>query len=434
MKRLPQLLPQLMPQLLLLLLLAAATPARGQTLFIHDATVYTMGTPPVVQETDILVRGGRIEAVGPGLAAPENATVIEANRRPVTPAFFAGINALGLAEITNEQETSDLALRAPQPVQAIGDVTLRPEFDVAPAFNPDSAAIPVTRIEGYGWTVLSADRASSFIGGQGRAVSLDGAYDHFLSGPLLFIGIGGAAGQFTGQSRAAQYMLLEQAVAESRETATWLPAALLTREGRLAIAQFAETGHVVFEVDRASDILRVIAFAERNGWRAIIKGGAEAWKVADPLAEAGVPVLVDPLLNLPQSFDRLGARLDNAAILNDAGVTVSFVDPGTEPHNARRLRQAAGVAVAYGLPHETGIAGLTSNPASIFGLPDGHGTISEGAPADLVLWTGDPLEVTTYADTVILGGRRIPMVSRQTLLRDRYLPRNPSLPRAYLKP
>lgn len=411
--------------------LLTAADTRAQTLFIHEATVYTMGSPPVRQETDILIREGRIAAVGSGLEAPAGATLIEAGRRPVTPAFFAGITALGLAEISLETASVDHALQADAPLAVIRP---RPEFDVTPAYNPNSAAVPVTRIEGYGWTVLGAGRAASFIGGQGRAVALDGGYDSFLSGPLLFVGVGGATSALTNQSRAAQFMLLEQAVTESRATEAWLPDPLLTTAGRQAIGQFSETGRVVFMVDRAADILQVVAFAERHSWDAVIAGGAEAWMVADELAEAGVPVLVDPLLNLPGSFDQLGARLDNAAILHDAGVTVAFTGGGEAPHNARKLRQAAGVAVAYGLPHEAGIAGLTSNPAFIFGLPDGYGTLTEGAPANLVLWTGDPLEVTTIAETVVLDGRRIPMVSRQTLLRDRYLPENPSWPRAYIKP
>ncbi|MEJ8567235.1 hypothetical protein [Elongatibacter sediminis] len=414
-------------------LLPAASAVRAQTLFIHDATVYTMSTPPVVQEADIVVLDGRVSAVGHGLEAPDNATVIEANRRPVTPALFAGITALGLTELSGEATTVDQTLQPPAP-PPLDRLAPRPEFDVTPAYNPDSTAIPVTRIEGYGWTLLGAGRGGGFIGGQGRAVSLDGAYDSFLSEPVLFIGIGASTSALTGQSRAAQYMLLEQAVAESRDTGASQPGALLTPLGRQAIARFAESGHVVFSSDRASDILQIIRLAERNGWRAVISGGAEAWKVADTLAEAGVPVLVDPLRNLPGDFDQIGARLDNAAILHEAGVTVSFTGGEEAPHNARKLRQAAGVAVANGLPHEVGVAGLTSAPAAIFGLPDGHGTVTPGAPANLVLWTGDPLEVTTLAETVILNGRRIPMVSRQTLLRDRYLPADSDRPRAYIRP
>ena len=156
--------------------------------------------------------------------------------------------------------------------------------------------------------------------------------------------------------------------------------------------------------------------------------------VADQLAESGVPVLLDPLINLPYTFDQLGARLDNAAILYDAGVTIAFISGDASPHNARKLRQAAGVAVANGLPHDAALAALTTNPASIFGLPDGYGAIMADTTANLVLWSGDPLEVTTLAENVVLNGRLIPMVSRQTLLRDRYLPENPGKPRAYIKP
>lgn len=153
--------------------------------------------------------------------------------------------------------------------------------------------------------------------------------------------------------------------------------------------------------------------------------------VADELASAGVPVLLDPLLNLPGNFDRLGARLDNAALLHEAGVTVAFSGAGT--HNARKQRQAAGNAVANGLPWDAALAALTSAPADIFELKD-SGRIEPGGPADLVVWSGDPLEVTTAADQVIIGGKVIDMVTRQTLLRERYLPEDPDLPRAYIKP
>jgi imidazolonepropionase-like amidohydrolase len=154
--------------------------------------------------------------------------------------------------------------------------------------------------------------------------------------------------------------------------------------------------------------------------------------VADRLAEAGVPVLLDALANLPGTFDQLGARLDNAAILHAAGVTIAFAGAGT--HQARKLRQVAGNAVANGLPYEAALIAMTANPAAIFELGDGFGTLEAGSRADLVIWSGDPLEVTSAADQVVIGGKPVRMVSRQTLLRDRYLPQNPTLPRAYIKP
>jgi imidazolonepropionase-like amidohydrolase len=154
--------------------------------------------------------------------------------------------------------------------------------------------------------------------------------------------------------------------------------------------------------------------------------------VARQLAAAKVPVLLNPLVNLPGNFDRLGARLDNAALLEAAGVVVAISGAGS--HNARKQRQLAGNAVSYGLPYQAGIAALTSNPAQIFGVEDQQGSIRKDNTANVVLWSGDPLEVTSVAEIVIINGKLIPMESRQTKLRDRYLPVNPDMPRAYIKP
>jgi imidazolonepropionase-like amidohydrolase len=219
-------------------------------------------------------------------------------------------------------------------------------------------------------------------------------------------------------------------VAEARSELEWQPAPLLTPLGRKALAGYLDGGKVVFTADRASDILQVLAFAAEHGVDAVIRGGAEAWMVADELAGAGVPVVLNPLVNLPSNFDQIGARLDNAALLHAAGVTVAF--SGQATHNARKQRQAAGNAVANGLPWDAALAAITSNPASIFGLEGGYGSIETGGPADLVIWSGDPLEVTTWADTVIIAGRQIPATSRQSLLRERYLPERPGKPRAYI--
>jgi imidazolonepropionase-like amidohydrolase len=178
----------------------------------------------------------------------------------------------------------------------------------------------------------------------------------------------------------------------------------------------------VFGVARAAEIRRAIAFAKRNGMKPVIAGGAEAWVVADELARAKVPVLLDALENLPYTFDGIGARLDNAALLNRAGVRIAFTQ-FNESHNARKVRQLAGNAVAHGLPKDAALAALTAQPAEIFGLSGERGRIARGQVADLVLWSGDPLEVTSAADQVWIGGRAVEMRSRQTELRARYLQR-----------
>jgi hypothetical protein len=412
-------------QVSLILAACLSLEAQAQTIFIEDATLHTMATPPVIEDADILLRDGVIVEAGRGLTAPPDATLIEAFGRPVTPAFFAGISAIGLLEISQEETTADQSLEL---------LKMHPEFDATLAFNPYSTLIPITRIEGYGWTMLAPGFKGSFVGGQGRAASLNGSFDAFLSQPALFIGMGAKTSKLSGQSRAAQFMLLNQAMEESQSEVSWSPDSLLTKQGRKTLASFKDSGVVIFDTDRASDIRQVIAFASKHGLNAVISGGAEAWIVAEDLAEAGVPVVLDPLRNLPGNFDQLGARLDNAAILHDAGVTISFTSGKDASHNARKLRQAAGVAVANGLPYEAALAGMTVNPAGIFALEEGFGTVAAGVGANLVIWSGDPLEVTSIAETVILDGKNVPMVSRQTLLRDRYLPQNPGKPRAYIKP
>ena len=410
-------------QCLALLLCVISTNSWAETLFINDATVHTMGSQSVIQQGDILIRDGRVQSVGTALAPPADARVIEAQGRPVTPGFFAGITELGLVEISAVESSVDGSLSTEG---------LRPEFDVTPAYNPHSTAIPVTRIEGYTWTLLGANRSGSIIGGQGQAVSLDGAYRSFVGDKVLFIDVGADASEQSAGSRAAQWMLLDQAMGEAGSEISWSPDPLLTVAGRKALEAYKTGGIVVFNVDRASDILQVIEFSERHGLNSVISGGTEAWMVANQLAEAGVPVLINALSNLPGNFDQLGARLDNAAILNEAGVTIAFIGAGT--HQARKLRQIAGNAVANGLPYEAGLAAMTVSPAVIFALDDGYGSIEEGSIADLVIWSTDPLDVTSVADQVIIDGKMVKMVSRQTLLRDRYLPVDPEMPRAYIKP
>lgn len=413
----------MMKRLLLMASLFVSSQAWSETLFINDATVHTMGIRSTMQNTDILIRDGHIQSLGVDLTAPADATVIEAEGRPVTPGLFAGVTSHGLVEISMVESSAD---------HALGGKEMRPEFDVTPAYNPASATIPVTRIEGLTWSLLGASQAGSIIGGQGQAVSFGGEYAPFMGGKVLFISLGAGASTKSHGSRAAQWMLLEQALAEASSELSWLPNPLLTPTGRVALKSYFGGGTVVFEVNRASDILQVLSFSEKHGLNAAISGGAEAWKVADQLATAGVAVLLDPLANLPGNFDQLGARLDNAALLNEAGVSIAFSGAGT--HNARKQRQAAGNAVANGLPWDAALAALTSNPAAILGLDEGFGVIEPASPADLVIWNGDPLEVTTAADQVIIGGKAIEMVSRQTLLRDRYLEVDPELPRAYIKP
>jgi imidazolonepropionase-like amidohydrolase len=392
--------------------------AVGQDFVIRGATVHTVSAKGTLKNTDVLVRGGLIAAIGPEAAAAPGAAVIEAKGRDLTPGLFGGLTNTGLEEIEGERETVDstLNLRAPAWEQQ-----WRPELELWQAFNPRSIVLPVTRIEGVTWTVLAPGNGDSIIGGQGAAVTLDGRYDAALAGSRsLFVQMGSDGARVAGGTRAAEFMLLEQAIREARAPGPAGEGALLHAAGKEALARYLTGGRVLFRVDRAADILKVVEFAQRNGMKPVIVGGDEAWLVAKELAKANVPVILNPLNDLPADFDRLASSLENAARLQRAGVRIAL-SSGDTPQ-ARLVRQLAGNAVAHGLPWDAALAAITATPAEIFGLAT-RGRIAVGQIADLVLWSGDPLELSTLADQVWIAGRSIEMKSRQTELRDRYLER-----------
>ena len=398
--------------------LGAAAAQADEALLIRNATVHTgvIGAAPQAG-TDVLVQGGKISALGKGLVAPAGARVVDAQGRPVTPGVFGGLTRIGLEEIGLDSANSDHSQRLGQ---------MRPEFDVSQAWNPDAPSVVVHRMNGVTFTVLTPGSASggSFVAGQGAPASLVGR--EALAPRALFIDLGGDANDLAGGSRAAQFMLLRQAIVEARAPNLVMvhDERLLSPSGRQVLLEFLKGGgQVVFDVDRAVDIRRAVEFAQQEKMQVVIRGGAEAWRVAPELAAARVPVLIDPLDNLPSSFDAVGATMHNAARLHAAGVMVGIAMRSADIDDAGKTRQAAGNAVAHGLPWAAGLAAITRVPAEIFGVADRFGTLAPGRPADLVLWSGDPLEVSSVADLVIADGQVQSGVSRHTLLRDRYLER-----------
>lgn len=398
--------------------LGAAAAQADEALLIRNATVHTgvIGAAPQAG-TDVLVQSGKISALGKGLVAPAGARVVDAQGRPVTPGVFGGLTRIGLEEIGLDSANGDHSQRLGQ---------MRPEFDVSQAWNPDAPSVVVHRMNGVTFTVLTPGSASggSFVAGQGAPASLVGR--EALAPRALFIDLGSDANDLAGGSRAAQFMLLRQAIVEARAPNLVMvhDERLLSPSGRQVLLEFLKGGgQVVFDVDRAVDIRRAVEFAHQEKMQVVIRGGAEAWRVAPELAAARVPVLIDPLDNLPSSFDSVGATMHNAARLHAAGVMVGISMRSADIDDAGKTRQAAGNAVAHGLPWAAGLAAITRVPAEIFGVADRFGTLAPGRPADLVLWSGDPLEVSSVADLVVADGQVQSGVSRHTLLRDRYLER-----------
>lgn len=389
-----------------------------RVLLIRNATVHTgvAGAAPA-SGTDVLVQDGRIAALGKGLAAPAGARIVDAAGRPVTPGIFGGLTRIGLEEIGLDSANGDHSQRLGQ---------MRPEFDVTQAWNPDAPSVVVHRMNGVTFTVLTPGSVGggSIVAGQGAPASLAGR--DALAPRALFVDLGGDANDLSGGSRAAQLMLLRQAVVEARAPNLVMvhDERLLSPSGRQVLLEFLKgAGPIVFDVDRAADIRRAVEFAQQERMRVVIRGGAEAWRVAPELAAARIPVLLDPLDNLPSSFDAVGATMHNAARLHAAGVTVGVSMRSADIDDAGKTRQAAGNAVAHGLPWEVALAAITRVPAEIFGVGDRFGTLAPGRTADLVLWSGDPLEVSSVAELVIADGQVQSGVSRHTLLRDRYLER-----------
>ena len=416
--------------LLCLLISAFISPStHAETLLITNGSVL-FGDDSPASQLDILVENGLIETVAENLRSVDADRVIDAEGRIVTPALFAGITAAGLSEIGMVYEAVDSRLNG------LYTGLMHPEFDVRKAYNPLSSVVPVTRIEGYGYTLLSAAFGDRTISGQGSLVRFDGGFDSFEGKTAVYVNVDGYSGNKIGGSRAAHWMLLEAAFSSltpKQGNGLWLTHnehPLINQNGRAALTDVRENGIFVFRANRASDILQALAFSQRHQLNAVISGGQEAWIVREALAASGTPVVINALDNLPGSFDGLGARLDNAALLHEAGITLLFTSG--ETHNARKLRQVAGNAVANGLPYGAAIAAMTSLPAEIFGGKPRM--IAPGLRADLVIWSGDPLDVNSAADQVIIGGVPDPMISRQTQLLERYLPEEAGLGRAYIHP
>jgi len=409
-----------------------SSPALAETWAITNGVIHTMGNDGVLKKGTVVIENGRIVAVGADVKVPANAEVIDATGKVVTPGFMDPSSYFGLVEVSAEDPTVDATTESERITAA---------HSVADAVNPRSTLIPVNRIEGVTRAITQPASGKSIFAGRSALISL-GSVDNFLlnRNAAMHVTLGEYGSELSGGSRGAALTKLRESLEDARDFGNNRRA--FESAGRyeyslsrpdLEALQPVLKGELpmVVEVERASDIEAVLRMAEEFKLRVVILGGSEAWMVAGKLARANVPVILDPLQNLPSSFEQTASTLKNAAALHSAGVTISFTSGGS--HNARNLKQGAGNAVAHGLPWTAALEALTVNPAKIFGVPN-YGRIAAGQDADVVVWDGDPLETSTFADHVFIQGRNIPMESRQTKLRDRYLNLDEDRPQAYDKP
>jgi imidazolonepropionase-like amidohydrolase len=399
-----------------------AAPAAAQTIAVTGGTVYPVSGAPIPNGT-VLIRDGRIVAVGAGIAIPEGARRIDATGKWVTPGLFESSTNLGLTEVEAVDATNDFRLN-----EGPNGDQVAAAFNVADGINPRSMVIPVTRIAGV--TTAVSRPSGGLIAGQAIAIDLDGnrVEDMLIASPVaMFASLSENSRDAGNGARAGQSMRLREVLDDARAWARNRDAFErgATRDfsvSRLDLAALqpvlAGREPLVVEAHRASDIQTVIRIAHEYGLKLVISGGTEAWMVAEDLARAHVPVLVKVLNNLPESFEALGATYENAARLRRAGVTVAITSG--ETFKAYNIRQEAGNAVAYGLPWDEAFRAVTLVPAQIWGVADRYGSLEPGKVANVVVWSGDPLELLTRVEHVIIRGREVPLVSRETELRDRY--------------
>ena len=397
-------------------------PGAAQTVAIEGGTVHTMTGAPIEGGT-VLLRDGRVVAVGRNVTVPADARRVDARGKVVTPGFFDSGTSIGLVEIDAVVETNDYRPGLEE------DDLVAAAFNVADGLNPNSMVIPITRVAGV-TTVVSRPQGG-LIAGQAVVIDLLGRDmgAMLVRTPAAMYGnlgesargaIKGARGSTTlrlrevlndardyGRSRAAFERGGTRTFAVSRSDLEALQPVLA---GRLPL---------VLEAHRASDIQTALRLAREFGLKLVIYGGTEAWMVADDLARARVPVVVQVLNNLPRTFETLGATYENAARLRASGVQVAITSG--ETFKSYNLRQEAGNAVAYGLSHDEALRAVTLYPAQIWGLDDRYGSLAPGKVANVVVWDGDPLELLTPVSHVFIRGHEIPLVSRETELRDRYL-------------
>lgn len=416
-----------------LVALTAAAPAAAQTIAITGGKVYPVSGPPIENGT-VIMSGGKITAVGANVPIPAGAQRVDATGKWVTPGLINAATRIGIVEVGFSG--------GPRDVSAKGQDEIAASFQPWTALNSRSVMIAPTREDGI-TTVLQVPEGG-LIAGQAALIDLVNgtAKEMVLAAPAVMVGQAddadnagtGSRGELVGKLREllgdTKAYAAHRAAYERGETREYsarradLEAMIPVVEGRLPL---------LVEVDRVDDIAAALDIAKDFGVKLIIGGGAEAWMIADRLAKQRVPVMTGAMNNDPDSFNTLGQRQENAALLHKAGVPLVIIGNGggdEEAFNARNIRYEAGNAVAYGLSWEDALRAITLGPAEVLGVADRVGSLRPGREANVVIWSGDPFEFATAPEQVYIRGQKITPESRQDLLIERYK----TLPPSYAKP
>lgn len=401
-----------------------SSPVAAQTVAITGAKVYPVSSAPIENAT-VLMRDGKIVAVGANVTIPAGAQRIDAAGKWVTPGLVNASTQIGVNEVGQVRDTRDDAARGKDNIAAA--------FSIWDGINSNSVLIAPARREGV-TTVAVLPSGGQLVSGQAAMLNLVEGMpsDMVIRAPIAMLAeIGqsdaagvGARGELIVRLREliedTRAFMRNRAAYERAETRDYaasrldLQAMIPVVEGRLPL---------LIAADKATDIDAALHLAKDNNLKIIIGGGAEAWMVADKLAAAKVPVMTGAMNNIPGSFEQLNARQENPSLLRRAGVQVVLIGNGggdEEVFNVRNIKQEAGNAVAYGMSWDDALRAVTLAPAEIFGVTDRVGSLQAGRDANVVIWSGDPFEFSTVAEHVFVRGREYTAPDRQQMLTDRY--------------
>ncbi len=411
-----------------------SAPASAQDLAITNATVATGDGSAPIENATVIIRGGKVAAVGTELRPDPSIPTLDGTGTWVTPGLVAAVTDLGLVDVSAVQSSNDI--RA-------GDARFNAALDVAPAINPISQHVLVARTNGITRAVVAPGPSNSIFAGQGAIIDTSGDGDAVMK-PRAFqmVTLSESGARIAGGSRTASHVELRNALREASDFAAgrWSGEDnLLTRADADALGPVVSGRQpLLVHAHRASDIRAVIALSkEFPRLDLVLVGATEGWVVANEIAAAGIPVIAESLQDLPERFEQLASTQSNIGRMHAAGVDVAFNASSARFTNmytqyAGNLVALARMPGASGLSWGEAFASISSAPAEAVGMGGQMGVLKPGAVGDLVVWNGDPLEVSSAAIRVFIDGVEAPLESHQTRLRERYRDLNESdQPKAY---
>ena len=395
-----------------ILLLLLTVNVSSETILLKGGLVHLGNGEPATTK-DILISDNRIASVGKNLIIDGNTRVIEVNGLPVTPGLISPMSNLGIVEINSLDVTRDDESNI-----------LSAGFSIFNAFNPNSTGIPWNRSNGV-TSAISTPSASSFpIFGLGSYFVLDGSLKVKGSKDIAMFGRIGSSNESRAETLAILESLLEIGRLLQNSTVDEILDMTLAEKLELQPADIIALGKVVnggmpfvLETNRAMDILQALSLKQKYSLNLVLASVEEAPMVLDELKESNTPVIIDPMDNIPNSFDELGSNLNLGKILDEAGIPIMFSTQRS--HNYHLMRQGSGNAVAHGMSYETAIQGMTDTVAKTFQL-NNRGSIESGKFADIIVWDGDPLEPSSFPEIVMIEGELQDLTSRSSKLTERY--------------